>query len=553
MAIRKLAVIGLDGATFDLILPWAKSGKLPHIRKLLESGVYGELISTIPPITGAAWSSFQTGVNPGRHGIFDWLTRIPQSYRLMAINSSLIKRRTLWEFISMHGGKVGVIGVPVTYPHRRVNGFLLSDLLTPEGANYAFPEELQLELEAKVGHYSVMPEHWRGRYEVEEWLKGLQHSLLSRKEAALYLIKQYAWDFFMVHFMETDSVQHQMWHTIDGVARPKYKVRINSLKIKKNPILEIYQLADQAVGEIVHSLPSGTTIFLISDHGFGPLYYNVYLNNWLLQEGYLQLKKNIGTFLKYLAFKLGITPENLFPLAERFGILKKGTKLKHGQIHDLLGKIFLSTQNIDWGKTRAYSYGNIGQIYLNLQGREPCGIVPRAEAIKLVEEMIAKLERFKNPFNGEPAFAKIYRKEEIYQGEELERAPEILVIPQDGSMTVGTSEFVSNKIMAHTFGGSGWHRLEGIFLAAGENVKQGKVLGLRLVDLFPTILYALGLPIPQGLDGKVLEEIFRADFLASNPKIFTEEEFQPKDINYTKPDAEEQREIRERLKGLGYV
>lgn len=542
MKTNKLIVIALDGATFDLIAPWAKEGGLPNMSRLMKQGAYGTLLSTIPPITGAAWASFQTGVNPGRHGVFDWLTREEGSYRLVPISSLNIRHKTLFEFLSEHGLRVGVIGVPVTYPIRPINGFMISDLLTPQGATYTFPKELQRELE--VLNYKVAPEHWRGRAYAKEWLRGLKEGLLARKEATLLLMRKYEWDFLIVHFMETDSVQHQMWHILDQKPRPKYRASTSG-----NPIKEIYKMADAAIGEILGQA-GDATVFVISDHGFGPLFYNVYLNNWLREHGYLTLKRNLSTLLKRAAFEVGFTQENLFPLAERFGILNKSSNLNVSQIHDRLGKFFLATQNIDWRRTLAYSYGNVGQIYLNMKGREPQGCVKPKEAPLLINELIERLQALVNPFTGERVIKQIYRKEEIYSGD-LSLAPEIVFLPADGYMAVGTSEFVSNRIISPSFGGSGWHRMEGLFIGAGPQIKQGQLFGMKLVDLFPTIAYALGLPIPEDLDGRVFDALFKEEFLARHAKTFVSEE--AKALNEEELTPAWEQEIKERLRALGYI
>ena len=541
MRTTKLLVVALDGATFDLIGPWA--GELPNMSRLMKQGAYGTLLSTLPPITGAAWASFQTGVNPGRHGIFDWLRREEGSYRLVPISSLNIKRKTLFEFLSERGLRVGVIGVPVTYPIRPINGFMISDLLTPQGANYTFPKELQSELEAQV-KYKVAPEHWRGRAYVNEWLRGLKEGLLARKEAALYLMGRYDWDFLMVHFMETDSVQHQMWHLIDKKPRLKYQAPIAG-----NPIKEIYKMADAAIGELLQAA-GDATVFVISDHGFGPLHHNLYINNWLREQGYLVLKNNPSTLLKRAIFRIGLTQENLFPLADRLGVLNKNSTLNVGQIHDRLSKFFLATQNIDWRRTKAYSYGNVGQIYLNMKGREPQGCVEPQEANRLIHEIIGKLREFKNPETGGRVIKEIYRKEEVYTGD-LTTAPDIIFLPADGYMAIGTSEFVSNKSVSPSFGGSGWHRMEGIFVGMGSQIKPGVVHGMKLVDLFPTIAYALGLPVLPDLDGQIFDALFRPEFLANHAKTFVPDEATAAHEDELTPAWEQ--EIRERLRALGYI
>jgi predicted AlkP superfamily phosphohydrolase/phosphomutase len=546
----KVFVIALDGATFDLIEPWAAAGHLPHLQKLIANGAYARLESTLPSITGAAWTSFQTGVQPGRHGIFDWLTRKDGSYDLVPISSQSIQREVLWEYLSRHGKRVGVMGVPVSYPARPVNGFILTDLLTPSGVNYAFPPELKDEIESKIGPYPVMPEHWRGRYAARSWLENLKKSLTRRAEIALYLSQTKPWDFFMVHIMETDSVSHQMWHLLDKRERPRY----HGGDCQGNPILEIYQLADRFVGEIAARLDEDTTLLVISDHGFGPLFYNIYLNCWLYEHGYLVLKRNVTTLLKRLAWRAGLTPENLYVWAERLRLLDLGASLRHGHLHDLLGRVFLSTQNIDWPRTRAYSYGNVGQIYLNLKGREPQGCVEPQSSKPLIAEIIAGLKKLTIPSTGQPVFERIYCKEEIYWGEALDRAPEILVVPPDGVMAVGTTEFLSNRVITPTYAGSGWHRMEGIFIAAGKTIEPGPKQKLRIVDLFPTIVALLELPIPEGLDGQQASlGVHLRQPSAGKGEQPGRSLVLPRSGKVSSPGEAWEKEIRERLQGLGYI
>ncbi|MFQ6117461.1 MAG: alkaline phosphatase family protein, partial [Candidatus Bipolaricaulia bacterium] len=503
--------------------------------------------STIPPITGAAWTSFQTGLNPGRHGLFDWLTREEGSYRLRPIGSQMIEEPRRWDYAGEQGGRVGIVGVPVTYPPRQVAGFLISGILTPQGASYTYPEELARELEVNVGKFPFMPEHWQGRREARGWLARLRRSIERRTRIAQYLIKKYDPDLFMLHIMETDSVQHQLWHLLDGVARPRYRVALEG-----NPVLEIYREVDAALGVLLGELPEGTTLFIISDHGFGPLYWNVYLNMWLLREGYLVLKRGAGAGLKRTAFRLGVTQERLFPWAERLGLLKRGAGLRHGQIHDLLGKFFLSFGDVDWRRTRAYSYGNIGQIYLNREGREPEGIVKEGEADLLIEELSAGLSTLRNPDNGEPVIERVYRKEELYHGKRLDQAPEILFLPRRGYMTLGTTDFPANRVVTPTFAGSGWHEMEGVLIAAGGGLRRGEIRGVRLIDLCPTILYAMGLAVPRGLDGEVIEKLFTEDHLRENPVEYTDKEVVRADLG-GEERGEWEEEIRRRLQDLGYI
>ncbi len=546
----KVLILALDGATFRLLGPWMDAGELPNLARFRDRAARGPLESTMPPITGSAWTSFQTGVNPGAHGVFDWLLRAPEGYHLTPISAQLIPQPTLWDYLSSHERRVGVLGVPVTYPPKPVNGFVVSGLLTPEGARYTYPAALQDELERAVPGYTTMPEHWRGRFETHAWLRGLKESLARKLEATRFLLASQDWDVFMAHLMETDSVQHQMWHLIDRVERPRYRAE----PVDGDPILEVFQQIDAALPDLLARVPRDTSVFLISDHGFGPLHWNVYLNNWLLKHGYLKLKRGALTALKRASFfSLGLTPEGMYPLGERLGVLGRGARMRHAQIYRRMGRWFLSHQHIDWTRTRAYSYGNVGQIYLNRAGREPQGIVSDAEADALAEELRAGLGELTNPHQrGERVFAAIHRKEEIYHGPALVRAPELMLDPAEGYMAVGTSEFVSKHVVTPTFAGSGWHQKDGILMAQGPQLRAGEVSGARLMDLAPTLLYGLDLPVPDALDGVVLQSLFDPDYVARHPVKGGRSLPGGGGDGSQLPEGYEE-EIRQRLQSLGYI
>lgn len=541
-SINKLLVIGVDGATFDVIKPLVEAGQLPNIARLIQNGVHGNLESTIPPITGPAWTTFQTGANPGKHGLFDWLVRGEDTYQLKPINSTFLKQ-PLWETVSQQGGEVGVINVPVTYPPREVNGVLVTGLLTPSTeSDFTWPPDLKNEIEQKVPQYEINPGQRFEPTRVDAWLDGLHRMIVKRKELALHLMNTKPWDFFMVHFIATDTVQHRMWHKIKDDPTG-------------NPVANIYKEVDKAAGEILAAMPDDTRVIMLSDHGFGPLHHNIYLNNWLVKHGYLKLKKNPGTLFKRLMYKLALTPANIYKIMGKFGLLNKGLQLGKEQRYSLVGKFFLSNRNIDWKKTKAYSYGNIGQIYINTLGREPGGSVAIGDKDAITAEIIAKLKETRNPYTKEPLFDHIYKKEELYKGEKLEDAPEILLLPRKlEAMAVGASEFVSNKIVEPSFAFTGGHRMEGIFIASGPGVnKNAGIKDSRIIDLLPTILYSMGLQVPKDSDGNVLD-IFTPGLLEKEPPQYYDIE----DTRGKTPDSpafshEEEEGVKNKLEDLGYV
>lgn len=547
MSVGKAVIIALDGASAELIARWASQGQLPHLARLMERGTFGPLKSVIPPVTGAAWGSFLTGVTPGRHGVFEWLARRDGSYRLGPVDSKALGRRTLFEWLSAHGVRVGAVSVPLTYPIRPVDGFVVSGLLTPRGARYTDPPELAGEIERALGGpYPLAPPPWPGRQRADRWLAALKASLESRGRAALHLLARHRWNLFMVHFMETDSVQHQMWHLIDGEARPRYRV-----KCEGNPVLEVYRLADRWVGALLEHLDDETVVLVISDHGFGPLRYNLHLNTWLLRAGFLKLRKNAATLLKRLAFEAGVVPENLYPWEERLRLLGR---VQGERAYRWLSRFALSTRNIDWANTVAYSYGNVGQIFLNRRGREPQGIVRASEAEGIMSELARALIEWRNPHDGSRLVSQVFRKEEAYTDSALDSVPDLVFLPQDGCSPMGLAEFLSHRAVSHPVAHSGWHRMEGVFVGAGGPLGRGRVEGLSLLDLFPTTCALFGVAIPSDLDGGVAEDLLGGR--SANDEKARRPERAPGDGPagpQTPLGPAEEEEIRERLRGLGYL
>lgn len=558
---RKLAIFALDGACPELIERWAGEGRLPTIASLMERGAFGPLESTIPPVTGAAWGSFLSGVTPGRHGVFEWLDRRDTDYGLRLTDGELLPSNVLFEHLSAHGQTVGVMSVPLVDAGRDLNGFLITDLLTPPDRPYAKPEDFQDRIERAIGGaYPVSPPPWPGRYRAERWLRDLKSSLEARMRGAQYALQNEPWDVFMLHVMETDSVQHQMWHAIDRIDRPRYRVQVEG-----NPVLEIYQQADAWIGRCLEELDDDATVMVVSDHGFGTHLYNLHTNAWLLQQGFLKLRRNVPTRLKRLMFNVGITPENLYPSQEWLRLL--------GQVggedaYQWLARTNLSIQNIDWDRTVAFSYGNIGQVTLNVAGREPQGIVTEGDRDRVLDEIEEALKAWRNPENGEGVVDPdhCYRKEELYGEPTLPHVPDLLFLPTYGYTPIGLTEFLANRPVTHPVAHSGWHRLHGVFVGAGPGIAPGRPGGLRLLDMYPTICALLGVPRPEGLDGHVMEALLTEEVPRRRPTSPSDAGYDDGRSDGVSGDGssdgpsgdgaltpEEEDEIRERLKGLGYL
>jgi predicted AlkP superfamily phosphohydrolase/phosphomutase len=545
----KIFCIGLDGATFDVIKPFVAQGKLPTIHKLMERGAWSELRSVVPPVTASAWSSFMTGKNPAAHGLFDFMRRRDDSYDLVPVSARERDGKAVWDLIGEAGKRVIVMNVPVTWPPAPVNGVLITGMLTPRDTpHYTYPPEIADELRAAIGEYIIYSDEVYSQGRGDIFLRALKYSAEQRVRAAEYLLDHYPADFFMLVFPETDTVSHGLWWAYDATHHEHDPARAEKFR---DGILEIYQHLDALIGRLLARLESSDAVILMSDHGHGPVRHFLYVNNFLAQRGYLRFKPTLTSQLKRVAFQLGLTPRFVYGVLLAIGLGKlRRTLDKRRAGRGLLKRFFLSFSDVDWTRTRAYSIGYIGEVHINLKGREPQGIVERgAEYERLRDQLIGDLRALTLP-DGAPLIEHIWKKEEIYRGAHLDAAPDILFLPRNlETIAFGDFEFGSNKVLEKSFGVSSSHRMNGIFIASGAGIRNiGEFRGAQLIDLAPTLLHLLGLPVPRDVDGRVLTEILTdartVEYGGTSEGRATTSE------GYTE---EEEQEVLERLADLGYI
>lgn len=551
----RILVIGLDGATFDLIKPWAAEGRLPALSCLMNQGAHASLESTLPPMTAPAWTSFATGTNPGRHRLYDWIAREPDSYRFSPITALDGTAPTIYTLLSQAGRRVCALNVPMTYPPQAVNGVMVSGMPAPDVRAITYPEGLYQEILNSVGDYILYPDPGWAYSDsgVEAFLERLYRCTELRINAFDYLRGREEWDFAMMVFNGTDTISHALWKYMDAT-HPLHNPRLADKF--GHAIRDYYQYVDTYLSRVIETLERDTTLVLMSDHGFGPFHKFIHVNNWLIQEGFMRLRPGWRPNLKKRLFDLGFTPMNVYDTLMRlgFGALKR--KVVRGQGQGLLKTLFLSFADVDWSRTTAYSLGNVGQIYINLAGREPEGSVqPGADYERLRDDIMRKLEQLRDPATGEQVVEAVYRREEIYTGDQLDYAPDIVFMPRRLEyFGFGEYEFGSNQIIEPMKRGiSGTHRMNGIFLAYGDNIRPGAVPEqAHITDLTPTILYMMGLQTPPHMDGRVLREIFQDTFqpALSQPSSQWQSDF---DTNGQGLTEEEKEIVAERLRDLGYV
>ncbi len=509
----KVLIIGLDGATWELIAPWCSEGELPTLSKLMKYGACATLNSTIVPISPVAWTSFATGTNPDKHGIYDFLHRKHGSYESEPYNSRSRKSETMWGILSKQNKKVGVLNVPSTYPVDKVNGFMVAGYPTPEDlGDFTYPRDLLRELKKELGNdFRFQPKI--SNQNKKPFLEEMHTATDFVYKATEYLMNNYDWELLITVFTGTDSIGHTFWEYMDP-AHPNHDP--SAPNEFKNAILNIYKKLDKIIAALMKNIDDDTTLMINSDHGFGALNYGVSINNWLLQQGFIKIKNDFGTRLRYWWFKRGLNYYNLFKLIKSLKVEKKVARAqkKRSKWVKIANKFFLTKNDIDWARTRAYSMGNLGQLYINLKGREPQGIVePKGEYTKVINEIIKSLKKFKNPLTNKTIFTDIYRKEDAYPNATIEdHSPDIIFFDKKMEYSIyRVFEFGSKDLISRHPIWSGIHRPNGIFIAYNKNyIRAGaKLDNVSICDIAPTALHIIGSPILKDMDGRVLLEIFK--------------------------------------------
>lgn len=554
----RVLVIGLDGATLDLVEPWAKSGSLPHLSRLMRAGSYATLRSVLPVLSSAAWASFMTGTNPGKHGLYDFVRRDSDSYRLRVVRRDHMQRPSMWRWLSDRGRRVCVLNVPMTYPPEPVNGILVSGLGTPSYASFTYPPELGKELLAEgyrvnksvVFQPGQEDQFLQGVYQATDRLAALCERLLAREE----------WDLFTVVFRDTDELCHFFWSYMDP-HHPRHDP--GSKPEHANAIINYYRHVDEVIGRLASAAGEQATIMVVSDHGAGPLYRDVYLNEWLRQAGFLATLPASAAAVggRRTLARLGMSRDNLSSALRRMGLarLEYWLKLALRSHTEWLPRSTRAEfpEAVDWSRTQAYSFGYHGQIYVNLRGREPAGIVsPGAEYEQVRNRICLSLSELVDPSDGRPVVDRVLRKEDLFHGPCTDWAPDLLVIMRNFSyITRQGYEFGERpgQVLTdpHTHE-SGSHRLEGLLILAGPPVAaRGRCGEASLLDAAPTILHLLGCPPPGDLDGHVLEAWLArpGPILAAPPGPGPAIPPSPA----TPWSEQEEQEIQRRLRELGYL
>jgi predicted AlkP superfamily phosphohydrolase/phosphomutase len=484
----KILIIGLDCAAPEILL---QNERLTNLRRLMDVGCYGRLESVIPPITVPAWMCMSTSQDPGSLGVYGFRNRTDHSYAGLGFaNSKSIQELTMWDQVAREGGRSVIIGVPPSFPPRKVNGICVGCFLTPNPLTdaYTHPAGVKDEIAALVGEYEVDVKGFRTNN--KDWLRG-EIFRMSRKlfQVVRHYLTNTEWDYF--HFVDIglDRVHHGFW---------KYHDPQHVLHQPDSPfagVIEDYYLhLDEEIGKILELLSDDTLVLVVSDHGAQRLDGGFCVNEWLVREGLLALKE----------YPAQVTPFD---------------KLQ-----------------VDWDKTRVWSEGGYyARVFFNVRGREPNGTIDPNDYEAVRDEVKAKFQATIDD-KGRPMGTLVFKPEEVYRTVR-NVAPDLIV--HFGGLfwrSIGGVGYPTIHIQENDSGPDDCNHAQfGAFILTASNSRlQGEVTGVRLLDIAPTLLELAGHDVPAVMQGR--------SFASGTA---------PVPAAGLSPEGEET--IRERLSGLGYI
>jgi predicted AlkP superfamily phosphohydrolase/phosphomutase len=484
---KKLVMFGIDGGTWTIIDRYVKDGQMPTMSYLLNHGTKGTLISTFPRQTLPAWSSIFTGVNPGKHGLVGFPGHTELNGKLSPITFRSPEIKSLWQNLSEKGLRSIVINDPVSYVPEKINGIMITGLLTLSKSNYVYPPELVNEIEKIVDNYMFeLPLDFYTilRTDKEKAFGLIQEFDDKIAKVALSFARNYEWNILAPIFTSTDRLQHFFWYD------EEYMVRLyRQLDSKLKEFLDIAGKEE-------------ASMIILSDHGFGPYDRAFFINTWLNKAGYQKRKRNVP--LSILS-TFGLNRTRMIKILNKLRLFNTVRNIAVSKGMDELARFY--DKQMDYERSLAYAVSNYG-IYVNdrLKNEE------REKIINAIKEGLYGIKD-----NGSQVIKKVHKREEVMWGPHMDRAPDLFVDTCDGYELLHYSSYdefgkptdLSKGLTIRT----GSHRPEGIFLAYGSDIKSNTILEqpVHTWDITPTILHMLGLPVPGYMDGKAITGIFKPE------------------------------------------
>lgn len=529
---NSVVLIGLDGATFSILDAMMEEGVMPFLKKFTASGVRGELLSVIPPVTAPAWVSLMTGRSPGNHGITNFMQfESPHSRYLKFVSFRDNCCETIWSIISRHSMRVGCLNFIAMNPPPPISGYVIPGWVTwrwmrknsypadlfermknLDGLNM---EELGLDFDAEEKAVEGCPKE-----EYEPWIQ-----LQTRREIGWFrilrhLVQEEPCHLTAIVFDGIDRIQHLCWRFIDHAYWPKapsaWERKIRAL------CFSFFKRIDEIIAGIVN-IAKDASVFIVSDHGGGPSTEILYINALLAKLGYLKWSDK--------------------------------SKRESESSRSMTMGVNSHIRSFDWASTTAYASTVASNgIFISVAGERGEEGIKKGDYFDFRRKLIESLQKHcVDPSTGEPVISNIRTREEAFAGSQMNRAPDLTLALRDGGQISVRPSGVFLEPREEVIG---VHRPDGIFIAAGPAFPGGmQIPQISILDVAPTILYTLGLPIPEDLEGRVLNEIFEPSFVNANPVRFGEPTLKPHDLKLIKEaeSEEDSQKIMKRLKALGYI
>jgi len=526
---KKTFVLGLDGASWDLLNPLMDQGVMPNLQKIVEGGTSGVLQSTIPPYTAPAWVSCVTGVNPGKHGIFGFTLHDGIGGPREFVGSNYVKVPKLWHYVNDAGKTVGMINIPVTYPAELVDGFCVPGFLTPLGKeDFTYPVSIYKEFLKPIDYVINVRISQISEFSEKVFLRvidDIKDCTQKRYEAMKALRKIFNPDFFMIVFTCMDKIQHYFWKYLDH-RDPMY---MTPLAEKVRPhLISVYRQVDDIIGKISEGVSDSTTLYLVSDHGFGPKKKIFYINKWLDVNGFLKIRKLSLIRYRFLSIQ-----------GKESDFSNRNIDLFNNPIYK-----FIDTDKSSFLGSTPYEHG----VYY-------VGKSNHGEYWEHVTKLRQSLKKFKDPATGFHLFDEVYHRDDLYVGNYRDRAPDVILKMKDYGYDFARGYPLRNGFFTRVGKPAGCHRPDGIFAAYGRDIVPRKKISASIIDVAPTVLYNMGLSIHNEIDGKVLNEIFSPDFQDSHEIECTDivPSFRIETGEMERYSDKDKDEIAGRLRDLGYL
>lgn len=534
-------VIGIDAGCLPVFERLFEDDRIPTIERLCSEGVTAPLESQIPPWTPSAWPSIYTGVNPGKHGAVGFVGY--DGYDWHVTSNDDVHEHPLWTLLDRHGHSSVVVNAPVTHPPDEFDGAVIPGFLGPEDPD-CHPDGVLDGVRDAIGDYRVYPKYTRDDDSLSDVEKIAEYETLvgMRGAAFRYLVDEFEPDLGFVQFQKTDTV----FHEFDG---------------DEAMVERVYEATDEQIASILEAYDPDR-IFLVSDHGMGPYDgYEFQLNEFLRDEGYLEtttggkgmpswtpMRRRLREGEEYdtwepgtaarlaaVAARSGITARRIRIALEKVGLAEVAKKYAPG------GVSRTANEQVDFANSKAYvrARTELG-VRINLEGRDPEGVVPVDEYDEVREELIRTLQAVETP-DGEPFFETVAPREQYFHGENADDTVDIVTIPNEFehalSEQVGDGEYFGPV--------EPWnHKLDGVFVAMGEGIDESQSLEhVHLFDVAPTVMAAMGVPVSDRMDGTVAPIVDPVDSI-SYPTVGESEQ---------REQASPDEAVTDRLADLGYL